>query len=168
MDQGAPRTSSCLQCHEEPCGQVPSSQTESLSPPASCLCCFLDPRQLPSRHLHSSLCTDLHQGCRQSTTCHPWVHTGTKQRTSGILLPHCQPVLRCDHNRTTRSPRAYQPAPAQREKLLSSPPSLHMEMRAAGTAQRALPVVARPGVASSRLTGITLGALQVKDQRHSG
>ena len=41
-------------------------------------------------------------------------------------------------------------------------------MRAAGTAQRALPVVARPGVASSRLTGITLGALQVKDQRHSG
>ena len=30
------------------------------------------------------------------------------------------------------------------------------------------PVVARPGVASSSLTGITLGALLVKDQRHPG
>ena len=30
------------------------------------------------------------------------------------------------------------------------------------------PVAARPGVASSSLTGITLGALLVKDQRHPG
>ncbi|KAJ1360190.1 hypothetical protein KIN20_019110 [Parelaphostrongylus tenuis] len=34
-----------------------------------------------------------------------------------------------------------------------------MEMRAAGAAQGGLPVAASPGVASSRLTGITLGDL---------
>ena len=31
-----------------------------------------------------------------------------------------------------------------------------------------LPVAARPGVASSRLPGVTSGALLVKDQRHPG
>ena len=67
-----------------------------------------------------------------------------------------------------RSPRAHQPAPAQRENLPSSPPSLHMDFRALGAAQEGLPVEASPGVASSRLPGVTLGALLVKDQRHPG
>ena len=35
-------------------------------------------------------------------------------------------------------------------------------------AQGGLPVAARPGVASSRLPGVTSGALLVKDQRHLG
>ena len=35
-------------------------------------------------------------------------------------------------------------------------------------AQGGLPVAARPGVASSRLPGVTSGALLVKDQRHPG
>ena len=35
-------------------------------------------------------------------------------------------------------------------------------------AQRGLPVAARPDVASSRLPGVTSGALLVKDQRHPG
>ena len=42
-----------------------------------------------------------------------------------------------------------------------------MEVTAADTAQGGLPVEARPGVAASSLTGITLGALLVKDQRAS-
>ena len=42
----------------------------------------------------------------------------------------------------------------------------HMEMRAPGAAQGGLPVAALPGVASSILLGVTLGALLVKDQRH--
>ena len=83
-------------------------------------------------------------------------------------LRKCQPVLRCDRDRTTRSPCAHQPVPAQRENLLSSPTSPHMETRAAGAAQGGLPVAARPGVASSRLPGVTLGDLLVKDQRHPG
>ena len=56
----------------------------------------------------------------------------------------------------------------QREKLPSSPTSPHMAMRAVGAAQGGLPVAARPAVASSRLTGVTLGALLRKDQRHPG
>ena len=102
------------------------------------------------------------------TTCQPWVHTGTEQSTSGILLLHCQPVLRCEKDRNPRSLRAHQPVPAQRENLPTSPPSLHMEMMAAGAAQGGLPLKARPAVASSRLTGITLGDLLIKDQRHPG
>ena len=41
-------------------------------------------------------------------------------------------------------------------------------MRAAGAAQRRLEMSARPGVARSRLIGITFGALLVKDQIHPG
>ena len=41
-------------------------------------------------------------------------------------------------------------------------------MRAPGAAQEGLLVEATPGVASSRLPGVTLGALLVKDQRHTG
>ena len=43
-----------------------------------------------------------------------------------------------------------------------------MDFRALGAAQEGLPVEASPGVASSRLPGVTLGALLVKDQRHPG
>ena len=100
------------------------------------------------------------------TTCQPWVHTGTEQFTSGILLLHCQPILRRDRDRTPRSPHGHQPTPGLRENLPSSPPSPHMEIMAAGAAQGRLPVAARPGVARSSLTEITLGALLVKDQRH--
>ena len=125
-------------------------------------------RHLRSRHTPTTLCIDLHWGCRRPTTCQPWVHTGTEQSTSGILLLHYQPVLICDRDGTPRSPRAHQLTPAQRENLSSSPPSPHMEMTAAGTAQGGFPVESRPGVASSRLTGITLGDLLVKDRRHQG
>ncbi|CAM9825657.1 unnamed protein product, partial [Rangifer tarandus platyrhynchus] len=110
----------------------------------------------------------LHRGRRPLTTCQPCVHTGTEESASGILLPHCQPTLRCDCDSTPWSPRAQQATPAQTEYLLSSPTFRHMEMRAAGAAKRRLPVSARPGVASSRLTGITLGDLLVEDQRHPG
>ncbi|CAM9173896.1 unnamed protein product, partial [Rangifer tarandus platyrhynchus] len=112
-----------------------------------------------SRHTPTTLCTEIHRGRRPLTTSQPWVHTGTEESTSGILLPHCQPILRCDCDSTPWSPRAQQPTPAQTEYLLSCPPFPHMEMRAAGAAQRRLPVSARPGVASSRLTVITLGDL---------
>ena len=43
-----------------------------------------------------------------------------------------------------------------------------MEIRAPGAAKGGLPVAALPGVASSTLPGVTLGALLVKDQRHPG
>ena len=91
-------------------------------------------RHLRSRHTPTTIFTDLHRACRRLTTCQPLVHTGTEQSTSGILLLHCQPILRCDQDRNTRSPRAQQPTPAQRENLPSSPPSPHMEMIAAGAA----------------------------------
>ena len=125
-------------------------------------------RHLRSRHTPTTLCTDPHRGCRRLTTWQPWVHTGTEKNTSGILLLQCQSILRCDRDRTPRSPHAHQPAPAQRENLPSSPPSPHMEMMAAGSAQGGLPVEARPGVDSSSLSGITLGDLLTKDQRHPG
>ena len=112
VEQGAPRAGSCLQSREEPCRQAPGSQAESLRPPTSCLWCFSDNRQLPSRPTPTTLCTDLHRGRRRPTTCQPWVHTGTEQSTAQILQPHGQPVLRCDRARTPRSPRAHQPAPA--------------------------------------------------------
>ena len=95
-----------------------------------------------------------------------WSPSLFNEGTSGILFPCSQPVLRCERDRNTRSPLAHQPAPAQREKLPSSPPSLHMEMRAPCAAQEGLPVEDSSGVASSRLPGVTLGALLVKDQRH--
>ena len=95
-----------------------------------------------------------------------WSPTLFNESTSGILFPYCQPVLRCDRYRTPRSPHAHQPAPAQGENLPSSPTFPHMEMRAPGAAQGGLPVAALAGVASSRLPGVTLGALLVKDQRH--
>ena len=41
-----------------------------------------------------------------------------------------------------------------------------MEMRSPGAAQGGLPVAALTGVASSRVPGVALGALLVKDQRH--
>ena len=43
-------------------------------------------------------------------------------------------------------------------------PSLHMEMGAPGTAQEGLLLETSPGVACSRLPGVTLGDLLVKDQ----
>ena len=125
-------------------------------------------RHLRCRHTPTTLFTDLHRGRRCPTSCQPWVHTGTEQSTSGILLLYCQSVLRCDRDRTPRSPRAHKPAPAQRENLPSHPPSPHMEMTAAGAAQGGRSVETRPGVASSRSSGISLGDLLVKDQRHPG
>ena len=43
-----------------------------------------------------------------------------------------------------------------------------MEMRAGGAVQGVLKMVARPGLASSSLPGITLGAFLVKDRGHPG
>ena len=96
---GALRTGSCLQSREEPCEQMPGSPAGSLKAQFSCLWCFSDPRQLPSRHTPTTLCTDLQQGRRHPTTGQPSVHTGTEQSTSGILFLHCQAVLKCDHDR---------------------------------------------------------------------
>ena len=67
-----------------------------------------------------------------------------------------------------KSPHAHQPVPLKREYLPSSPTFMHMGMRESGAGQGGLPVAARPGVASSRLPGVTTGALPVKDQRHPG
>ena len=43
-----------------------------------------------------------------------------------------------------------------------------MEMRVAGAVQGGFTVKSRPGVASSRLRVVTLGALLLKEQRHAG
>ena len=158
----------CLHSREEPWEQclaagqkVPGHQSAACSASQTY-------RHLRSRHTPTTIFTDLHRGCRCLTTCQPWFHTGTEQSTSGILVLHCQPILRCDQDRSTRSPRAQQPTPAQRENLPSSAPSLHMEMMAAGAAQGRLPLKARPAGASSRLTWITLGDLLIMDQMHPG
>ena len=149
-----------------PVNTVPGSRAESLRAPVSCLWCFTD---LQTSQVQTHIHHPLHRPPpRTQTPDHlpALVHTGTEQSTSGILLLHCQPVLRRDRDRTPRSPCAHQPAPAQRENL-PSPPSPHMEWTTAGAAQGGLSVEARPGVASSRLTGITIGVL-VMDQRHLG
>ena len=52
--------------------------------------------------------------------------------------------------------------PAEKENLPSSPPSPHLEMTGGLASLGGLPVEARPGVASSRLPGVTLGDLLVK------
>ena len=58
-------------------------------------------RQPPSTHTPTTLCTDLHRRCRRPSIWQSSIHTDTEQSTSGNLLPHCQPVLRCDRVRTT-------------------------------------------------------------------
>ena len=58
-------------------------------------------RQPPSTQTPTTIFTDLHRGRRRPSIWQPSIHTGTEQSTSGILLPHCQPVLRCDRVRTT-------------------------------------------------------------------
>ena len=58
-------------------------------------------RQPPSTNTPTTLCTQLHRGCRCPSIWQSSIHTGTEQSTSGILLPHCQPILRCDRIRTT-------------------------------------------------------------------
>ena len=67
-----------------------------------------------------------------------------------------------------KSPRAHQPAPVKGEYLPSSLTCTCMKMRESGAGQGGLSVAARPGVASSRLPGVTTGALLAKDQRHPG
>ena len=121
---------------------------------------YVGSRILPALHMPQS--HFLRQSFRK------WSPSHFYEITSGILFTCSQPVLRCDCDRTPRSPRAHQRAPAQRENLPSSPPSVHMEMSAPGTAQEGLLVDTSPGVSSSRWPGVTLGALLVKDQKHPG
>ena len=82
-----------------------------------------------------------------------------------FLRAMCRAVNCQSQEGTPRSPRAHQPASAQRENVPSRPTFPHMEMRAPGAAQGGFPVAVLPGVATSRLPGVTLGALLVKDQR---
>ncbi|KAJ1346188.1 hypothetical protein KIN20_000914 [Parelaphostrongylus tenuis] len=147
---------------------MPGSRAESLRAPVSCLWCFSELQTSPLQtHAHHSL----HRPPpRTQTPDHlpdlgPHLHRAEHFRDPASLLPACP---RCYCDRTPRSPPAHQPTPAQTEYLLSSPTSPHMEMKAAGAAQGGLPVADRPGVASSRLTGITLRDLLEKDLRHPG
>ena len=124
-------------------------------------------RQLPSTHMPTTLCTDLHRGRRRPSIWQSSFHTGTEQSTSGILLPHCQPVLRCDLVRTTGHNLPTNMLLPRGRTSAQVPLSCtwrweQLELPRKGSSG------GKPGVASSSLTGITLGALLVKDQRHPG
>ena len=146
---------------------VPGSQGESFMEPVSCLWCFSDLREPPSTHTPTSLCTDLHRGRRRLSICQSSIHTAQSRAPKGSCFPTASPssgVIVSGPQVTMCPPTCS--CPEGKTPLKFHFPSHGHEgtWRCPGRA----PVAARPGVASSSLTGITLGALLVKDQRHPG
>ena len=151
-----------------PVNTVPGSQAESLGDPVSCLWWFSDLRQPPSTHTHPPLSAQT--SAEDADTCPSDSHRSTLAQSrapqasffptaspssgvtvSGPQVTTCRPTCSC----------------LEGEPPLKSHFPAHGDEGTCCCPGRA-PVEARPGVASSNLTGITLGALLVKDQRHPG
>ena len=101
MEKGALWMGSCLQSLEEPCEHCLGPRKKVSGHQSAAYGASQTYRQPPSTHTPTTFCTDLHWGRRRPSIWQSSIHTGTEQSTSGILFPHCQPVLRCDRVRTT-------------------------------------------------------------------
>ena len=168
MEQGALWTGSCLQSCEEPCehsawqpgrksqgtSQLPmvllrptDSSPPDTRPPLSAQTSTEDADTLPSDSHWSTLA----QSRALQGSCFPTASLSSCMPVSGPQVTTCPPTCSCPEGEPT----------------LKSHVPAHGDEGSWHCPGRAL-VAARPGVASSRLTGITLGALLLKDQRHPG
>ena len=168
VEQGAPRAGSCLQSREEPCGQAPGTgQRVSGRRPAACGASRTPDSSPPDPRPPLSA-----QTSTEDADARPPASLGSTLAQSRALHGSGCPTASPSSGVTVPGPPGHHvptnPLLPQREKLPSSPTSPHMAMRAVGAAQGGLPVAARPAAASSRLTGVTLGALLRKDQTHPG
>ena len=168
MEKGAVLMDSCLQSLEEPCGhsawepgrnsqgtsQLPmvllrptDSPRPQTRPPLSAQTSTEDADAHPSDSHRSTLA----QRRAPQGSCFPTASPSSGVTVSGPQVTTCPPTCSCPEG----EPPLKSHFPAYGDEG-----SWHCPGRA--------PVVARPGVASSSLTGITLGALLIKYQRHPG
>ena len=168
MEKGALWMGSCLQPLEEPCehsawepgrksqgtSQLPmvllrptDSPPPHTRPPLSAQTSTEDADARPSDSHRSTLAQSRAPQGSCFTTASPF----SDVTVSGPLVTMCPQTCSCP----------------ERELRLNSHFPAHGDEGSWSYRGRA-PVAARPGVASSSLTGITLGALLVKDQRHPG
>ena len=168
MEKGALLMGSCLQSLEEPCGhsawepgrnsqgtsQLPmvllrptDSPPPQTRPPLSAQTSTEDADAHPSDSHRSTLA----QRRAPQGSCFPTASPSSGVTMSGPQVTTCPPTCSCPEGEPPL--KSHFPA-------YSDEGSWHCPGRS--------PVVARPGVASSSLTGITLGALLIKYQRHPG
>ena len=168
MEQGAPWMGSCLKSHEEPCehsawqpgrksqgtSQLPmvllrptDSPPPHTRPPLSAQISTEDADTRPSDSHPSTL----PQSRAPQGSGFPTASLSSGVTVSGPQVTSCPPTCSCPEG----EPPLKSHFPAHGDEG-----NWHCPGRA--------PVAARPGVASSSLTVITLGALLVKDQRHPG
>ena len=158
-----------------PVNTVPGSQAESLRAPgrksqgtSQLPMVLLRPTDSPPPHTSPPLSA-------QTSNKDADVHPSDSHRSilaqsrapQGSCFPTASPssgVTMSGPQVTTCPPTCSRP---EREPPLKSHFPAHGDESSWPCPERA-PVAARPGVASSGLTGITLGALLVKDQRHAG
>ena len=149
-----------------PVNTVPGSKAESLRAPVSCLWCFSGLQTVPHPHTSPPLSAqtsnedaDVHpsdshrsilaQSRAPQGSCFPTASPSSGVTMSGPQVTTCPPTCSCPEG----------------EPPLKSHFPAHGDESSWPCPGRA-PVAAKPGVASSSLTGITLGALLVKEQRH--
>ena len=168
VEKGALWMGSCLQSLEEPCehsaweqgrksqgiSQLPmvllrctDSPPPHTRPPLSAQTSIEDADAHPSDSHRSTLA----QSRAPQGSCFPTARTSSGVTVSGPQVTVCPPTCSCPEG----EPPLKSHFPAHGDEG-----SWHCSGRAPGAA--------RPGMASSSLTGITLGALLVKDQRHPG
>ena len=159
---------SCLQSLEEPCehsawepgrksqgtNQMPIvllSPTDSPHPQTCPLLSAQISTEDTDAHPSDSHQSTLAQSRAPQGSCFPTASPSSGVTVSGPQVTTCPPICSCPEGEPPL--KSHFPAPGD-EGSWSCPGRVR--------------VVARPGVASSCLTGITLGALLVKDQRHPG
>ena len=168
MEKGALWMGSCLQSLEEPSEhsawepggksqgttQLPmvllrptDNPTPHTRPPLTAQTSTEDADTPPSDSHRSTLA----QSRAPQGSCFPTASSSSGVTVSGPQVTTCPPTCSCPEG----------------EPPLKSHFPAHGDVGTWRCPERA-PVAARPGVASSSLTGITLGALLVKDQRHPG
>ena len=159
---------SCLHSLEEPCehstwepgrksqgtSQLPmvlvrptDSPPPQTRPPLSAHTSTGDADARPSDSYRSTLA----QSRAPQGSCFPTASSSSGVKVSRPQVTMCPPIFSCPEG----------------ELCLKSHFPAHGDEGSWSCPGRA-PVAARPGVSSSSLTGITLGALLVKDQRHPG
>ena len=166
MEKGALWMGSCLQSLEEPCEHSAWEPGRKSQGASQLLMVLLRPTDSPPPHTGPPLSaqtstedadtrpSDSHlstlaQSRAPQGSCFPTASPSSGVTMSGQQVTTCPPTCSCPEG----------------------VPPLKFHFSAHGDegrwhCTRRAPVLASPGVASSSLTGITLGALLVKDQRH--
>ena len=168
MEKGSLWMGSCLQSLEEPCEHsalAPGRKSQGTSQLPMVL---LRPTDNPPQHTHPPLSA---QTSTEDADAHPPDSHRSTLAQSRAPQGYCFPTASPSSGVTMSGPQVTTCPPT-----CSCPegePPLKCNFPAHGDegswrCQGRAPVVTMPGVASSSLTGITLGALLVKDQRHPG